>query len=564
MRSKYRMVAMVMAVGCAWAMEEMPVWAAAAGTPSALTGAESGAQLSRLREYLERERVAKEIAEAKAKKHTKVENKTEEAGKEAVSAVKFKVNGFNIPDSKVLTAEEVAKITTPYIGKEVELKSLYEVVGQINKLYEDKGYITCRAMLPPQTIKKGMVTIRLVEGTTGTVSVEGNKSTRTGYIKDRIDIQPGKVKNIKELNKDLLLFNAANDVQLRISMKAGTEPGTTDYEIKAYEPQRQIWTVYEDNAGSESTGQWRTGLFYNNRSLRGVRDNLSIGTLDSVGNKSFFANYSTPLGRSGTKLAVQYSTNSIKITHGEMEPLRVRGHAYAANVGLTQPLVVTDNFRSEAGLTFNKQHSRTDFSGIRWLDDDLKDWTASYAATNYGDSFVLYHKYSYTYGNYQKPEIDIADYVSPSEDKNYGVYAFNGLYQKSYKHRQMIGVRLDLQYSATSYLPSARQFYIGGANSVRGYKESVLSGDKGFFLSCQYDIPVFNKSTNAFVFYDLGGVYGDSSTDTHTLSGTGFGIKTTFKNKIFASLTLGMPLKREYNGTDAGSVRLHFLLSGQF
>mgnify|MGYP007127280919 CR=1 FL=1 len=43
-----------------------------------------------------------------------------------------------------------------------------------------------------------------------------------------------------ELNDDLLRFNATNDVQLRITMHAGAEPGTTDYVISAYEPQKII------------------------------------------------------------------------------------------------------------------------------------------------------------------------------------------------------------------------------------------------------------------------------------------------------------------------------------
>lgn len=442
MRNQHKVMTALMAIGCFWGLQNLPVVAAASGAPVPV-GTESGAQLSRLREYLEKERVARDIAAQREKRRESVENKTPATGKEPVSNIKFKINSFSMEKSKVLKPEELEKITGPYIGKEVELKSLYDVVGQINKLYEEKGYMTCRAILPPQTIKKGVVIIRLVEGTTGSVTIDGNKTTKVGYIKERIDLQPGQVKNIKELNKDLLLFNASNDVQLRISMKAGQEKGTTDYEIKAYEPQQQVWTVYEDNAGSESTGQWRTGLFYNNRSLRGVRDNLSLGTLDSVGNKSFFANYSTTLGRSGTKLALQYSTNSIKITKGEMEPLGVRGHAYAMGAGLIQPLVVGENYRSEISLNFNKQHSRTDFSGIKWLDDNINDWTVSYAGTNYGDSYVLYHKYSYTYGKYHKPEIVSFYSVSPEEDKNYGIFAFNGIYQKNYQHKQTLGIRLD-------------------------------------------------------------------------------------------------------------------------
>ena len=67
--------------------------------------------------------------------------------------------------------------------------------------------------------------------------------------------------NINTLNKDLLIFNATNDVQLRLVMQPGKAPGTTDYVIEAYEPKKQNWTVFTDNAGSYSTGEWRGGLF---------------------------------------------------------------------------------------------------------------------------------------------------------------------------------------------------------------------------------------------------------------------------------------------------------------
>lgn len=73
--------------------------------------------------------------------------------------------------STVLTAAELKGITDQYVGKAVSTKELYAMVEQINKLYTQKGYLTCRALLMQQTVKDGVVRLELVEVRTGTVEV---------------------------------------------------------------------------------------------------------------------------------------------------------------------------------------------------------------------------------------------------------------------------------------------------------------------------------------------------------------------------------------------------------
>ncbi|MBR2219873.1 MAG: ShlB/FhaC/HecB family hemolysin secretion/activation protein, partial [Phascolarctobacterium sp.] len=206
---------------------------------SGFVGADPGVQLNRSREYMERERVARQIAEDQARRNQKVEDKNQAAEQKEV-AVKFELKDLKVDKSEVLTEAEIEKIAKKYIGNEVNIKDLYRIVEKINKLYSKKGYLTCRAYLPPQTIKDGVVQIKLIEGKTGNVTVQGNKTTQTDYIEDRVHLTKGKIDNVNELNKDLLLYNATHDAQLRISMQAGEAPGTTDYVITSYEPQQHV------------------------------------------------------------------------------------------------------------------------------------------------------------------------------------------------------------------------------------------------------------------------------------------------------------------------------------
>ena len=515
-----------------------------------------GVQLNRMREYMERQRVAQQIAEDRAKEDSKVEGQATGQEEAPESAVKFVLNDIKIDGSEVLTKEEISGITSPYIGQEVTLQNLYDIVNALNDLYQQKGYLTCRAYLPPQTIKNGVVEIKIIEGKTGNVHIAGNETTREDYIAGRIGLERGSISNINDLNDDLLLFNATNDVQLRITMHAGEEPGTTDYVIAAYEPQKNYINVYVDNAGSESSGEWREGLFWTDRSLTGRRDMLTMSGMRSDGTKSFSAMYSVPVGRSGTKLGLSYSTNSVHITDGELEDLDIKGHSNAYGVSLIQPLVVTENLRTEATLDYGYQNSQTDFLGIHWVDDTVKSYTAGFSMTNYGASSLIYQKHNFRIGDSE----NIAN-----EEDNFTKYFFNGFWQKAYQGGQMLSARLDAQWSSDDYLTSAEQFYIGGMYSVRGYEESYLGGDSGYSASIEYSVPLDKaRTTSAYCFFDYGAVYGDSAFDDHVLAGTGIGIKSTIDRKIYTNLTLGVPLMRDINGEEVSKTRIHFMVNGQF
>ena len=98
-----------------------------------------GVQLNRTREYMERQRVARQIAEDRAKQRAEVEGSGQEQQQAPENAVKFVLNDVKIDKSEVLAETEIKEITGKYIGQEVTLQSLYDIVNSINELYSEKG-----------------------------------------------------------------------------------------------------------------------------------------------------------------------------------------------------------------------------------------------------------------------------------------------------------------------------------------------------------------------------------------------------------------------------------------
>jgi hemolysin activation/secretion protein len=523
--------------------------------------ATAGAEMQRMQQYLERERVNRQIAEDRAKAKAKVEQKNEQASA-TEQELSFKLERIATDPSEVLTAAELEKICKPYEGREVKIGDIYSVVEQINRLYTEKGYLTCRAFLPAQKLEKGVVRIRLVEGRTGTASVRGNSYTKSRYITNRLHLAEGEIANIKQVNEDLLRFNAGNATQLRITMKAGSKPGTTDYEITAVEPQQHNWTLFEDNAGSYSGGEYRTGLFYNAKSISGNEDPLTVGTVLSEGMRAANAMYSRSVGRSGTRLNLMYSSNSVKVVKGNYDD-QVKGHANAYTIGISQPLLVNETTRTEVSLDYTRQKSMTDFISPRFniVDDSVQDFALGFALTSYGNSHVSYMKHSYVRGYSESNGLS-----TNNPDVNFGFYKFNGLYQKAYKHGQMLNLRANAQWSGTEDLVSSRQFYIGGMYSVRGYKESFLGSNSGYVLNAEYHVPLLPQRLTAFGFFDYGYLYGTgmSNDADYILSSVGVGLRSSLGKNCSASLVLGIPLRRDFQEEEVSKTRINFVISGRY
>lgn len=531
------------------------VWAAdvPALPPSGFN--DSGVQLNRTKKYLEWQQTMQKIADGR--KSTGVETGEETGEKKETDSVRFQLKKVTADASDLLTQEEIQAAAAPYIGKEITLQDLYGIVEKINALYSEKGYVTCRAYLAPQTIRQGTVHISLMEGKTGKVDVRGNRTTREDYIRDRLDLKEGETANISHINKKLLRFNATNDVQLRISMKAGEAYGTTDYVITAAEPQQYIFGLFSDNAGSKTSGLYRGGVFWQDKSLTGNRDSLMMTSVFSKGTKSFGVAYSSPINTSGTKLGVNYSTNSVHIIDGPLEPLDVRGHSYAYSFSLTQPLVTSEKVKSEIGLDYGYQNSKTDFMRMPWVDDTVRGASLFFDQINYGRTTIFYQRHAYRFGNYNNNISDTMD--------RFGKYVMNMLYQRVFSAGQTLIVRAEGQLSSSNYLPSAEQFYIGGMYSVRGYTESLLGGDSGVSGSIEYSLPMSpDKMTSAYFFLDAGRVWGANVWGDESLAGAGFGIKSTIGDHVSLNIGMGFPLINKVNEEEQSHARVHFSLNSQF
>ena len=318
-------------------------------------GDDAGAQMRRAQEALERQRVIDQINEDEQSRRAEVEQE-ETPEQTDQSSVTFTLKRVEFSPTEILSEDELNGIVSEYLERDISLNDINAMIEKINALYAEKGYMTCRAYLPPQRIHEGVVQIGLLEGRTGNVNVINNKHTLDSYIKNSFPLTKGALDNTVRVNEHLQWFNGVNDVQLRMAMKAGSEFGTTDYDIYAFEPTNQRLSIMVDNNGYDSSGRWREYVFYNNRSLTNQRDAFRLYWQHSKGTEAWGTGYTLPLGHRGIKLDFDYSNNNTENIKGQMKSFGVESDSYSAGVTLRVPFKVDRNSRYEAG--FQYQHNR--------------------------------------------------------------------------------------------------------------------------------------------------------------------------------------------------------------
>lgn len=510
---------------------------------------------------LERQRIQRQIEEDIQRRE---ENITDDREKDVEPTkpedkVSFELKDITFDSSEVLSTETLEEMKSPYLNREVTLDDIFDIIQKINDVYEQGGFMTCRAHLIPQQIKGGVVHISLNEGKAGEINLSGNNSTRKSYVRDRISLEEEKIPNIKKIDRDITRFNATNDAQLRIVMKAGKEPSTTDFEIILVEPQRSTISVIVDNTGQESTGEWREGIFYNFRSLAGVRDLFSIGYTHTIGSNALNLSYEIPITNLGTKFRIDYSTNGTEVKSGAYKNL-IRSHATYYGATITHPLSVSLTNRSEWSLSLSSQKSVSTFEDVGNFSKS-KNYGAELAFSqyNYDMGSVFYQRHAYRIGKYKNLIDDTKD--------NFGIYKFNGFVRKVQPHGQSWYGRVDVQLSSKKDLPSSEQYYLGGFYSVRGYKEKIVEGNDGFSFSLEYSAPLERqKKISAFAFIDGGKIINSPEymTENPFLLSTGLGLRYSPLKNISANLTIGFPLKRNISEQSVSKSRINFSFSGAF
>lgn len=477
------------------------------------------------------------------------------------SSMKFLLTKLNVDSSDILTKAEIDRITAKYEGREVSLQDVNAAVLEINQLYAKKQNVIARAVLAPQKIQEGVVNIKLAESHVGQYRIEGTKYTHAEYLTQRMFLKSDDLLRLDQLEQDVIRFNKTNGSQLRVVLVKGEKFGTTDVVLKVNEQPREQTVLFSDNAGSETTGEYRAGAIWTINSLQSGGDSLTLNTTYAKGTTGGGISYQIPIDYRGTQLGVSYSKNQINIISGAFQKLEIEGDSTDASISINHPFKTTLDNKLSSFIELHKKTSNTYYSGFNPTPLTVKSVVMGLTEQKYYSGGMTYKRLDLTTGYaYNK------FYDSPATRDAFAKINF------SYANRMMLSnngtillrVSGQLNTNPEKNLPSTEQFALGGFSTVRGFKEGVLTGDKGYFISGEYHFPI--GKTEGVVFLDHGGAFSYDGTTTPNnrnsyMTSIGIGMIANLAKNTSLQVFLGTPIDVPVaKGQYADGPRWHFYM----
>ncbi len=458
--------------------------------------------------------------------------------------------GVEFTTSDFLTQADLDAVLVKYVGKQIDFSQIQRLVQDINDLYTEKGVITASAVLPPQTLDRGLLKVQLVEGKLASVAMSGNKQVPDQFVLDRVRLTRGEdTVDVPSAATDINRFNKIYNAQLRMSLQPGASFGTTDLALQLTEPKTNQLSFFLDNQGVNSTGQAQLGAFYHRYSLFTPDDNfLAFGAV-AEGSVSGTLSYDAPISPLGTRLSVTYSGSQIKVVDGPSEPLNIRGKSHSLAASLSHPMFISPEWAvfGVAGTSFGVSESNS--NGTPLVDSKTEKYSLGLNASfaNQKMAFSISPQITYAVAN---------DYLAPST-RDIGLFtgSFNGTYQLDN------GIALTTngawQYTNSKLLPGDLLFQIGGPSTVRGFPSDAASGDSGYFAQFEahkgVSIEGLANQADVYGFVDLGAVYSTFPEEVFLMS-AGVGVTFALSDKVKFELGLGVPLVQAVANQDAATL----------
>ncbi|MSR78157.1 MAG: ShlB/FhaC/HecB family hemolysin secretion/activation protein [Candidatus Omnitrophica bacterium] len=486
------------------------------------------------------------------------------------NGARFRMNSIRIVGNEAISTDELNKIVSQLLNRDVNIEEIQEVITEIKKHYRSKGYVATYVSVPPQRIQEGVVELRVVEGKLGKIEITGNKWFSTKILNNKIQIEPGVVIKYDDLQSSLARLNENKDVRAKAVLKPGATPETTDIQIQVNDKLPVHLTGDVNNLGTDNTGKTRWGIQAVDTNLLGRMDQLSARV--QLGRQAFSvgADYYMPLNSYDTRLGFSYQRSSVKVG-GPFRALDIKGHASTYSPYLSQPIFDNKNWKVGARTSLDIKEIENEVLGQVSSKDRLRVWDLSLnieETDKWGKSFFP-----------QSFDFGFADFMgsSPKGNENAARTNTGGQYfiqRGSYirytrlPKNMMLALRSSVQMTPDR-LPSAEQFRIGGAYTVRGYPEGDFVSDYGGTLSTEMYIPSYifpkdwklpfskeplRQQVQATTFFDFGAGANRHPTpgehNNRTLAGFGAGVRVHLFDKVYARAEWAKPVANNPSNDD--------------
>ncbi|MDL2356048.1 MAG: ShlB/FhaC/HecB family hemolysin secretion/activation protein [Pseudomonadota bacterium] len=460
----------------------------------------------------------------------------------AADSMKITVNRLQVTGTRVYSEAQLLALTGFRPGSVLTLEDLRGMAAKIADHFHRNGYFVAQAYLPAQDIKDGIVTIAVIDGRYGKVTLN-NQTNLSGALAGGLlgGLNNGDLIDSVPLESRLLLLSDIPGVKVTSTLIPGASVGASDLIVELTPGQRVSGSVDADNAGNRYTGQYRVGATVNLNDPTGNGDVASLRVLTSGAGLNYArASYQIQAGKA--KVGVAYSYLRYALGR-EFDSLDANGTAKVASIYANYPLIRSRNNNLYTQLAYDDKTFQDKVDATSSVTDkkarvlmaslygDHRDelgggGMSSYSLTLFDGELDL-----------QTPSARTIDALTAHSNGHYNKVSLNAMRLQHVTDAVSLYASVSGQ-AASKNLDVSEKMELGGMYAVRAYPEGEAYADQGYLLTLEarLDLPRSSAAQQGQLqligFVDSGSVTLNknpwtSGSNHRTLSGAGIGLNWT-------------------------------------
>lgn len=493
------------------------------------------------------------------------------------AGVRVRVEAFRVEGSTVFSAEELERLTAPYSGRVIGSEDLLLARGAITQHYIDHGYRTSGAVIPDQAVEDGVVTIRVVEGVLAAVQVRGCRHFRPGYFRTRLQRAGRAPVNIFALEELLQRFQRDPRVKrIRARLLPGSRRGESELTLEVEEERFYGVSLAFANDNTPSIGSETLHVEPVLANLTGYGDELRSSVQISEGLREYEARFGVPLPPFDTRVSLHFQRSETDVVEEPFDALEIYSESETYGVTLSQPFYPSRSQELRLGATGEYRTSETEVLGecFAFVPGTSKCEVEVAVLRLFGEwtwatpRNVIAARSTLSVGLHA---LGSTRREPPLPDSKFLAW----LGQAQWAHRfpdSLLGsellARVDVQL-ANEALVGIEKFAVGGARTVRGYRENQFVRDNGVVASLELRIPLLRTPggrpmVQLAPFVDYGSSWNEDVVDegAETIASVGVGLRVSPWEWLHGAFYWGGRLKKVPKfGNDLQDSGIHFALT---
>jgi len=433
-------------------------------------------------------------------------------------SVLFNVMEIRVIGNSLLQKQDIERVLYPFLGESKSFDEIEAARLALESYYKDRGYPTVLVDIPEQDVQQGMVKLKVIEAKINRFKISGSRYFSVQNLrKDIPALSEGGVLYLPEFQQQIAYLNSNSpDRVLTPILRPGRVPGTVEVELKVKDKLPLHGKFEINDRYSANTSRLRTSasIQYGNlwQKSHSVSFQYQTSPKETEEVRVLMGTYVAPFKESNYTLAAYAVHSNSDVAATDTVTVIGKGNVFGMRLVFPPILEALGMHNFEIGVDYKDFGDNTKINGIDAGNTPIEyyNFNVQYTGNKTRQRGYTRFNISASFGVSALNE-KIIDCLGTGTDrleqfkcKRNGAKSNYAYLRAGVEIEERVGPGYGLFFSlvgqlADSPLISNEQFSIGGATTVRGYRESERVGDDGLMGTLELRSPFFLARKNRYI-----------------------------------------------------------------